>query len=48
MRRFEIEKADAFVEWLYRRRGIVALLLLALSVATCIIFFGAQTGDSAR
>jgi 4-amino-4-deoxy-L-arabinose transferase-like glycosyltransferase len=48
MRLFEIEKVDAFVEWLYKRRGIVALLSLTLSGAACVIFFGVQTGDSAR
>src|SRR5262245_10892139 len=48
MRRFKIEKADAFVEWLYKRRGIVTLLLLVLSAVTCVFFFGIQTGDSVR
>ena len=48
MRRLEIEKADAFVEWLYKRRGIVTLLLLALSAGACIIFFDVQAGDSER
>ena len=48
MKSFKIEMAEAFVEWLYKRRGIITLLLLALSGAACVIFFGVQTGDTAR